>query len=139
MKILIKNLQNRIPLYPVSIKRLIRDILKGERVKRTGCINLCFVNNALIKKFNLKFLKTNRPTDVLAFDFNEKKNKETLQADIMISTQTAITNARKFKTTPNYELMLYVTHGVLHLLGYDDLNKTKAKIMRKKETEYVDR
>jgi len=167
MKIIIKNLQNKVLLYPTRIKKLISDILKGERVKESGCINICFVNNTLIKKFNIKFLKNNSSTDVLAFNLSDwteehglpsvtrpyrigryaplrsrqshRKNNKVLLADIMISTETAITHARKFKTTPNYELMLYVAHGILHVLGYDDRNNTEAKLMRKKEAAYVDR
>lgn len=55
--------------------------------------------------------------------------------DIIISTDAAIQNARKFKTTPAYELGLYVIHGVLHLLGYDDHGPVKTKRMRKREEE----
>ena len=139
MKILIKNLQNKVPLYPARIKRLILSILKGEKVKKTGCINLCFVNNALIKKFNIKYLNNNSSTDVLAFNLSKQEKNKILLADIMISAETAVTNAGKFKTSPDYELMLYVTHGMLHILGYDDINKAKAKIMHKKETAYVHR
>ncbi|MEI6831181.1 MAG: rRNA maturation RNase YbeY [Candidatus Omnitrophota bacterium] len=139
MQILIKNLQNKVPLYPNRIKKLISGILKGERVKESGCINICFVNNTLIKKFNIQFLKNTSSTDVLAFNLSDRKKNKILLADIMISAETAITHARKFKTTPNYELMLYVAHGILHILGYDDRNNTEAKLMRKKEAEYVDR
>ena len=146
MKIVIKNLQNKVRLYPARIKKLISDILKGERVKESGYINICFVNNALIKKFNIKFLKNKSSTDVLAFNWTEghglpsdRQSHRVLQADIIISTEIAITHAHKFKTTPNYELMLYVTHGLLHILGYNDRNKTETKLMRKKEAAYVDR
>jgi len=139
MQILIKNLQNKVPLYPLRIKRLIFNILKGERVTESGCINICFVNNTLIKKFNIQFLKNTSSTDVLAFNLSDRKNNKILLADIMISAETAITHARKFKTTPNYELMLYVAHGILHVLGYDDRNNTEAKLMRKKEAAYVNR
>lgn len=139
MQILIKNLQNKVPLYPLRIKRLIFNILKGERVTESGCINICFVNNTLIKKFNIQYLKNTSSTDVLAFNLSDRKNNKILLADIMISAETAITHARKFKTTPNYELMLYVAHGILHILGYDDRNNTEAKLMRKKEAAYVDR
>ncbi len=139
MKITIKNLQNKVSLYPAKIKKLISDILKGERVKKSGCINICFVNNALIKKFNVKFLKNSSTTDVLAFNLSNRSNNKILLADIMISAETAITHARRFKTTPNYELMLYAAHGMLHILGYDDINKTKAKIMHEKEAAYVNR
>ncbi|MDO9572439.1 MAG: rRNA maturation RNase YbeY [Candidatus Omnitrophota bacterium] len=139
MQILIKNLQNKVPLYPLRIKRLIFNILKGEKVTESGCINICFVNNTLIKKFNIRYLKNTSSTDVLAFNLSDRKNNKILLADIMISAETAITHARKFKTTPNYELMLYVAHGILHILGYNDRNNTEAKLMRKKEAVYVDR
>ncbi|MDP2044244.1 MAG: rRNA maturation RNase YbeY [Candidatus Omnitrophota bacterium] len=138
MKITIKNLQNKLAIRPVRIKKLITHILKGEGRKESGCINICFVDNPLIKEFNIKFLKTSSSTDVLAFNLNNEKSK-ILLADIMISTDTAINNARKFKTTSDYELMLYVAHGILHILGYDDRTKTQMKRMRKKEAEYVNR
>jgi probable rRNA maturation factor len=139
MKITIKNLQNKLKLRPARIKKLINHILKSEGRKESGCINICFVNNSLIKKFNIKFLKTNSSTDVLTFNLGNKKMSKILLADIMISTDTAINNARKFKTTSDYELMLYVAHGILHILGYDDRTKTQMKRMRKKEAEYVNR
>ena len=60
-------------------------------------------------------------------------------ADIMISTDQAILQARSFKTTPGYELLLYVAHGLLHILGFNDHSPEQIKLMRKKESEYVDR
>ncbi len=137
MKITIKNLQNKIAIHPRKIKNLIHKVLKGERVKESGWINICLVNNALIKRFNAKFLKTNSATDVLAFNLNA--GKKIILADIMISTDTAIKQSSVFKTTPGYELLLYIVHGILHILGYNDRTKTQTKLMRKKESEYVDR
>ena len=136
MKITIKNLQNKLPIRASKIKNLIRKIIKGEEVKDSGWINICFVDNTRIKKFNAKFLKTNSATDVLAFNLGDKK---IILADIVISTDQAIKQAHNFKTTPDYELLLYVTHGILHILGFDDHTKTQIKMMRKKESEYVDR
>jgi len=137
VKITIKNLQNKIAIHPQKIKNLIHQVLKGERVKESGWINICFVNNALIKKFNAKFLKTNSATDVLAFNLGG--GKKIILADIMISTDTAIKAASVFKTTPDYELLLYIAHGILHILGYNDRTKLQIKLMRKKENKYVDR
>lgn len=139
MKITIKNLQNKLLISPVKIKKLILNVLKGEGIKESGYINICFADDPLIKKFNLKFLKTNSSTDVLAFNLNNNLENKILLADIMISTDTAIKNSRKFNTKPEYELMLYLAHGILHILGYDDRDKTQKKQMREKEIEYVDR
>ena len=88
-----------------------------------GEITLCFVNDAKITELNAKYLKQNLPTDVLAFD---------VTGDIVISTDTAIRNAALFKTSPVYEMYLYVIHGVLHLLGYDDNNVLGRNLMNNK-------
>ena len=139
MKIGIKNLQKKLTIKPKKIRELILNILKGEKKGESGYINICFADDALIKKFNSRFLKNNSSTDVLAFNLNDDKIGKILLADIMISADTAINNAARFKTEPEYELMLYVTHGVLHILGYDDRDRVKKKQMRKKELEYVHR
>jgi probable rRNA maturation factor len=97
------------------------------------------VNNQLIRRFNTKFLKINTPTDVLAFNSGNSKIKKAVAADIMISTDAALKQARSFKTTPDYELSLYVAHGLLHILGYNDQTPAQIKLMRKKENQYVDR
>ncbi|MDD5409114.1 MAG: rRNA maturation RNase YbeY [Candidatus Omnitrophica bacterium] len=139
LNITINNLQNRLPIPKIRVKKLILKIIKGEGFKENGFINICFTDNILIKKLNLRFLKANSATDVLAFNLNNKKTKSSLLADIVISTDTAITNARSFKTTAGDELLLYVAHGILHVLGFADHTKTEMQLMRKKEKEYVDR
>ncbi len=136
MQITIKNLQNKLPVRRERIKKSILRILKTEGIKKPGNINICFARDRLIREFNAKFLNTDSPTDVLAFNLSDKTQ---CAADIIISSDMAIKNALKFNTDPEYELMLYVIHGVLHILGYDDHNKTQLKLMRKKEAEYVDR
>jgi len=135
VKIFIQNLQKKLPINPKKIRKLISKILKNEKTKKSASINICFVNNPLIKKYNSKFFKVKNPTDVLAFDLSEKKGD--ILADIMISTDTAVTNSAKFKTTADYELLLYVAHGLLHILGYNDQSQVQKKLMRKKEAEYV--
>jgi probable rRNA maturation factor len=56
----------------------------------------------------------------------------------MISAQAALKQASSFKTTPDYELSLYVVHGILHILGFNDHSPRQIKLMRKKESQYVD-
>ena len=135
VKINIKNFQNKLSVNPEKIKKLIRYILRAEKINKSGWINICLVNNPLIKKFNSKFHHTHSATDVLAF--NLSTDKKIIQADIIVSTDMAKKQAKIFKTTPDYELSLYFVHGVLHILGYDDNNKKQTQLMRKKESKYV--
>lgn len=137
MKIAIKNFQKKIPVHPKKIKELILGVLSQEDRKNSGQITVCFVGDKKMKVLNLKYLHKNAPTDVLSFDLSAPEKQGALCADIVVSTDTAAQNAKKFKTTTSYELRLYVIHGLLHLLGYDDRTPREQILMRKKESRYV--
>lgn len=81
---------------------------------------------------NLKFLRSNSATDVLYFNILGGNSREIL-GDIAISAQTAIRNAKIFNVLPSDELLLYVIHGTLHLLGYKDKTKKEQVRMHKKQ------
>ena len=137
MKVSVRNLQKRIPVNPKRIIKTVLKILSLEGIKKSGEITVCFVNDQKIKELNLRYLGKNNPTDVIAFDISGPKSLDEIFADIVISTDRAIDNARIYKTSPLYELYLYVIHGMLHLLGYDDKSKKDRLIMHKKEAELV--
>ena len=137
MKIIVKNLQNRIPVDSRKIVKTVQKVLSQEGIKKSGEITLCFVNDARTKELNLRYLKRNKPTDVIAFDISEPQDKKNIFADIAVSSERAIDNARAFKTSPDFELYLYVIHGVLHILGYDDKSKKDKLAMRKREKEIM--
>lgn len=65
------------------------------------------------------------------------KKDYTLDGEVIISAQTAKRNAREFKTSTRDEIMLYVIHGILHLLGFDDHSSSGIKKMRAKEKELM--
>lgn len=82
---------------------------------------------------------------MLAFDLKgngtplKKKPKVTeVSGDIVISTDAAIQNANDYKSPLAREVVLYIIHGILHLLGYDDHSLREGKRMRKKEQELLD-
>ena len=137
MQITIKNFQKKIPIYPKRIKKTILKILSKEGFKNSGAITVCFVSDKKVKELNLKYSHKNYSTDVLTFDFSNPQNKKNIFADIVISTDTACRNAKIFKTARANELNLYLIHGLLHLLGYDDCTQKQRQLMHRKEREYV--
>lgn len=129
----IKNLQRAVPLRGPVLRTLARAarrvfFLKGRISK--GEINICFVDNSRIRALNKRYLHKDSPTDVLAFNLTEKFS-DSISADIAISAETAVANARVFHTSPAQELHRYVVHGALHILGYDDKTKKQKKIMER--------
>ena len=127
------------------IKGIVQKILRHEGVRLSRVLlSIVFVTDSQIKSLNRKFLNRLYATDVLAFDLSsaafsrsrQKRIKE-IEGEIVISTPAAIRNARIFETSPNRELALYVVHGILHLLGYDDHRPLDIKRMRAKEEELM--
>lgn len=135
VKVIIRNLQKRIPINSKKITRVILKALSDAQVKKFGEIEVCFMDDEKIRELNLMYLARNVSTDVIAFDISE--NKKEIFANIAVSADTAIRNAKIFKTSAVYELYLYVIHGILHLLGYKDETKKDKIIMRKKEEDFL--
>jgi len=89
-------------------------------------ITVCVIDDSAIRQLNKKFLNKDQTTDVLAFDVSSCGKPA---ADIAISADTAVLNARIYKTSPAYEMCLYAAHAALHLLGYNDSTKKGFKEM----------
>ncbi len=140
MDIALKNLQTKIPIRQRPTLLLIKKILRREAV-RDAHLTVIFVTRQKIQVLNKKFLGRNYATDVLAFDLRgaqvkarrSKRRPTEIYGDIVISTDAAIQNAKLYNTTVIDELSLYIVHGILHLLGYDDHSPTDIAAMRSEE------
>lgn len=99
-------------------------------------INLLFVDDEEMIKYNKKYFKRESSTDVIAFSMIEGEDIENNLSlgDAIISVETAKTNAYLYKHTLEEELLLLVIHAVLHLMGYKHVRK--HSVMRKKEKQY---
>ena len=115
--------KKRIPLR--KVKAVAESTMKRFSVDKD--VSICFVDDVTIRQYNKQFLNKDRPTDVLAFEGDDN----VYLGDVIISVDTARANARQFKTTFDEELLLYVIHGVLHLLGFDDTTDTARKKMQR--------
>ena len=105
--------------------------LVSNHEKRTiGEVNFIFTSDEELIKKNIQFLRHNTFTDVITFDYSDKKK---ITGDIFISIERVTENATKFKVEYLEELNRVIIHGILHLCGYKDKTKTTANLMRKKE------
>ncbi len=102
--------------------------------KETSEVSLLLTDDKEIQILNKKYRNIAAPTDVLAFSQLENENnfssfdleEEYLLGDIVISVETAQRQAKNFGHSLQYELIVLVIHGFLHLLGFDHdyLNET---------------
>ena len=56
-----------------------------------------------------------------------------LDGEVIVSTEMAVQMATEYHWSPRDELVLYLVHGVLHLIGYDDQNDEDKRRMRTRE------
>ena len=114
------------------IKNLLLDIEKEYEIKEfLNEVSVLFVNDEKIHVLNRDYRGKDRPTDVLSFaslDGNDDENFIfTSLGDIVISLETAAKQAFEYKTTFNEELIRLLTHGTLHLVGFDHEHVSKKE------------
>lgn len=101
-----------------------------------GSLNFVFTNDEELLNMNIKFLNHNFHTDVITFDtsdyFEQRKPSE-ISGDIFISIDTVRFNAKYYSQKMSYELCRVIIHGVLHLMGYDDLTSKDKLEMKEQE------
>ncbi|KKM73104.1 hypothetical protein LCGC14_1413810 [marine sediment metagenome] len=129
----IANLQKHYEINKSKIRKVVKVVLNKE--VKSAKLSIAFVDNEEIKRLNERFLGSNEVTDVIAFPLNNKE--DILSGEIVISVETAVEVANRKKSNVEGEIILYLVHGILHLLGHNDKNKKNAKIMHEKESEIL--
>jgi probable rRNA maturation factor len=117
------------------LKEAARTVLEGEGV-RACKVTLALVDNAHIHRLNKQFLEHDEPTDVLTFPYTDL-NSKLLEGEVVIGYEVATENAADRGHQLNWELLLYVIHGCLHLCGYDDTDDASVREIRAKERSYL--
>lgn len=91
-------------------------------------ITVYFVTEKQIAKIHDQFFQDPTPTDCISFPIDPEHLGE-----IFVCPAVAIQYAKRRGLDPYNETALYIIHGLLHLLGFDDLGQKARRTMRKKE------
>ena len=132
----VANQQTVLPVDPARIKTAVQAILSDQSI-RQGEISVAVVDDPTIHKLNRQYLDHDYPTDVLSFLL--ERSGDCLEGEVIVSAQTARASAGEFGFSTEQELLLYVIHGVLHLVGYDDATPRQQAEMCNLQREYLAR
>lgn len=104
-------------------------------------MSLLLTGNDEIQVINREYREKDAPTDVISFAYHESDDFEigpydTL-GDIVISLERVVEQAKEYNHSPKREFYYVLTHGLLHLLGYDHIEPEDKVVMRKKEEEIL--
>lgn len=105
--------------------------------------NVIIINNEEIHKINKEYRGIDRPTDVISFALEDYKdikyeNNYRVLGDIYISIDKVKEQAKEYGHSEKRELAFLAVHGLLHLLGYDHMEKEDEKVMFSKQELILD-
>jgi probable rRNA maturation factor len=130
----ITNRQKTLPVDRPRVRQAVQAILQDAEIADAE-ISIALVDDPTIAKLHGQFLDDPTPTDVLSFVL--ERSEQSLEGEVVASADTAKACAATYKATPEDELLRYVIHGTLHLVGYDDATPRQRATMRTKERKYL--
>ncbi len=98
-------------------------------------LDISFVNDSVIEGVNHKFLQHIGPTDIITFDYSDEE--KIISGEFVIGYEEAQRNAEKFLVSLREELFRLIIHGVLHLVGFDDVTPELKRKMKSVENKLV--
>ena len=132
----VTNNQTRVPVDEQQLRKAVQ-ITLAEKAVTGAQISVAVVDDATISQLHQRFLGKNEPTDVLSFVL--ERDEDSLEGEIVVSAETAEVTAQWYDWPAEHELLLYVIHGALHMVGYDDVTSEQRAVMRKAERAYLAR
>ena len=130
----IANDQDVLEVDEALLKQAVKRVLQAERIDK-ATISVAIVDDTTIRPLNAQYLGHDYATDVLSFVLETTPR---LEGEIIVSAETAANSAARFGWQPHDELLLYIIHGALHLVGYDDLEREAKEQMRLQEQYYLE-
>lgn len=125
------------------LENYVKKVLDLEEVysDRPLYLSILLTDNKRIQIINAEYRNKDAPTDVISFAYHETEDfnigpYDTL-GDIIISLERVEEQASEYNHSFEREFYYVLTHGILHILGYDHIDEEDKKIMRKKEEDIL--
>ncbi|MDD6479796.1 MAG: rRNA maturation RNase YbeY [Clostridium sp.] len=124
-----------------ELKDMLSDFCKREGLGNV-IFNIIIIDNPTIHKINKEYRDKDAPTDVISFALEDDKtviepDGVRILGDIYISIDKVHEQALEYGHSFKRELSFLAVHGLLHLLGYDHMEKSDEEVMFKKQEEVL--
>ena len=100
-------------------------------------VDYIFCSAERLLEMNRQYLGHDYFTDVITFDYSDRRGTRTVAGDIFIDVETVADNARIYGATTLQEMRRVVVHGLLHLCGQRDKTPRTERQMHRKEDKYL--
>lgn len=125
-----------------DIEKYIIDVLTKEyESDREVYVSVLLTGNEEIQRVNREFRDKDMPTDVISFAYHDNDEADNglydSLGDIIISLERVEEQRKDYGHSFKREFYYVLTHGLLHLMGYDHMEEEEKKVMRAKEEEIL--
>jgi probable rRNA maturation factor len=131
------------------MRETVKAVLSAEKIAESVSLDILITNDRQIRRMNKKYRGIDRPTDILSFALNEKNELDidfppeqdgvNNLGEIIISYPRVTEQSDEHGVTVEDEFTLLITHGILHLLGYNHEDDSDARKMRRREKAIISR
>ena len=121
--------------YEQIFSDLLEKVFKHINVTDNFVVDISIVDNKTIHEVNKQYRGIDRPTDVISFAFFDDEKEQILPGvpsslgQIIISYEKAEEQAKNYGHSLEREMSFLFVHGMLHLLGYDHMEKDDELVM----------
>lgn len=132
----------------LDVEALAREVLASQDIPSCSEVSISFVDDGAIRELNRLYRGLDKPTDVLSFECDGADDgfgsapadgEAPFQlGDVVVAVDVAREQAPAYGLDFGEELSLLVTHGLLHLCGYDHLADDEAAAMEAREQELLE-
>ncbi|MDN3508863.1 MAG: rRNA maturation RNase YbeY [Candidatus Neptunochlamydia sp.] len=129
------NSQSALNIGLKGVERLVKSFLKWKKV-RCHEVMIHFIDKEEITQLHKEYFQDPTPTDCISFSIdspNETSHGYSVLGEVFVCPEVAIEYVHENRGNPYCETTLYIIHGLLHLLGYDDQDDKSRSIMRAQE------
>ena len=116
------------------LKKLVKAVCARFKLSK-ATVSIAIVNDAEIRNVSKQFLNRSSTTDCLSFNLSDNDARKSFE--LVVNAEKAVKEANLRGHSSEAELALYVTHGLLHNLGFDDSTQGQAKKMHDAEDEIL--
>lgn len=122
-----------------ALRRTVEHVLSAQQINDAS-ISLAIVDDQAIKQLKEKYFGIAKVTDVISFDLSDDPDQSppsSMDCEVVVNINQAVRFAQKRQSDPQAELNLYVVHGLLHQLGFDDQTPQQAQVMHQREDQLL--
>ena len=120
-----------------KLRKLVKTVCTGRATRYE--ISIAIVDDTQIRKLNSQFLNRKTSTDCLSFDLSDDErktkapNRNSRILELVVNGEMAVRQANLRGHSSEAELALYITHCLLHNLGFNDSTRSQARKMHDTE------